>query len=638
MYVGQRCVPISVQSLVYTSCVTAMAPTELVGETRSASNSPWLRKPLSVVYQHEQGGGACASTTKVDQPYLHRHLSVWDLIGVGVGGTVGSGIFVLTGQIAANYAGRATWLSFAISGMAATCSGVCFAELSSKIPAAGSTYAYAYVCWGQLAAIIAAACLTLEYVIAGAAVARTWGDKVLLFAGPDVAPYWEPWGLNIPAFLISTICTVLLLMGVKESKTATNTITAFKMLLVGFMVAGGLYLYIPPQSSEATSALLQPGMSQKVISGVVRGATSSFFGYLGYDEVCCLAGEAKNPVRDMPRAVLGTLALVTVTYVLASFALTGMVEDPSELSPTSGFPSAFRLRDVQWASEVAAWGEIATLPVVVLISLLAQPRLTYGMAQDGLLPHVFAKMDLDGNLVMGTLIAGVTMTVIATAVPFSFLDDLISAGILVAFSLTDSSLVVLRCKSPPNRPGLLELCLVGYNCSCLITALLATHTDHTMVGHISIAVASICTIGSAVFLCRNCPTTTIFGESIFDWTQSSQNVAHSLPTTGEASFQTPLVPIIPMMGMAINWYMIAQLDIAGLMSLTLYLTTAVGLYLVLGLKHAPSWLQQPNQGPTKRIDRSTYYTVLDVDDTPFSNENGLIIRSQSLSALATSSC
>jgi amino acid transporter len=201
--------------------------------------SPWRRKPLSTLnLEHHPSS---------PEHHLQRHLSVWDLLGIGVGGTVGSGIFVLTGQIAATYAGRATWCSFALSGLAATCSGVCFAELSGRIPAAGSTYAYAYVCWGQLAAIVAAACLTLEYVVAGAAVARTWGDKVVLIFSEDNADessssWLEPQGFNLPAFAISSICTLMLLMGVRESKNATNFITVVKMLLVLFMVVAGFWL------------------------------------------------------------------------------------------------------------------------------------------------------------------------------------------------------------------------------------------------------------------------------------------------------------------------------------------------------------------------------------------------------------
>lgn len=241
-------------------------------------SSPWKRKPLEVVYDqegHQQGGVASVP--------LPRHLSVWDLIGIGVGGTVGSGIFVLTGQIASEYSGKACWVSWLIAGISACLSGTCYAELSGRIPVAGSTYVYAYICLGEVSAVVAAACLTLEYGVSGAAVARTWGDKVLHWLQLE-GSIWQPMGVvNVPAFLISLGSTILLLSGVEESKRVMNIVTVAKMLVVSFMVVGGLVLYSP---SRVRSQPWAPSGAP----GVMRGATTSFFGYLGYDEVCCVAG------------------------------------------------------------------------------------------------------------------------------------------------------------------------------------------------------------------------------------------------------------------------------------------------------------------------------------------------------------
>ena len=536
--------------------------------------NPWLRKPLSEVFALEQSHDS--------HHHLHRHLSLGDLLGIGVGGTIGSGIFVLTGQIAAQHAGRATWCSFALSGLAATCSGVCFAELASRIPAAGSTYAYAHVCWGQLAAVVAAACLTLEYAVSGAAVARTWGDKVILIMSSsqgleDGSAEWlQPWGLNLPAFFISAVATTLLLVGVRESKSVTNNITVVKMALVTFMIVGGFWLWLPGDMKSADVAWAPQG-----VSGIVRGATSSFFGYLGYDEVCCLAGEAKNPVRDMPRAVLGTLTLVTVTYILASIALTGMVADPSQLSPTSGFPSAFSLRHAEGAAEICAWGEVLTLPVVVLISLLAQPRLMYSMSEDGILPELFSRTNDEGNLFVGTLIAGVGMTLVAALVPFTYLDDLISAGILVAFSMTDSSLVLLRRSSP--TPGHLERCLIAYNGFCLVTSLLWMHHGDSASGLLKVAngILTLATFGSAIYMTWSCPAAPQCGSGLFTTQNSS--------STDATYFATPFVPLIPCLGMAVNWMLIAQLEVVGLWLLALYLGLSIAAYWFF-CDTAPSWV------------------------------------------------
>jgi len=256
------------------------------------------------------------------QPHLPRHLSLFDLVSVGVGGTIGSGVFVLCGLIAKEYAGPATCVSWAIAGLAAFLSGFCYAELSGRIPSAGSSYAYAYVSMGELPAFITASMLTLEFLVSGAAVARSWGDKVVewlkveMDAGDWVSKYLDPgYGFNPMAFMVSLVTSSLVFSGVKESKIATDIFTWVKVLLVAFMAIGGLFLF---DSSNVKD------FAPFGFSGVMRGATSSFFGYLGFDGICCVAGEAKNPTYNLPLSVMITLVLVTVLYIVAAFALTGM--------------------------------------------------------------------------------------------------------------------------------------------------------------------------------------------------------------------------------------------------------------------------------------------------------------------------
>jgi APA family basic amino acid/polyamine antiporter len=194
--------------------------------------------------------------------------------------------------------------------------------------------------------------------------------------------------------------------------------------------------YVPPQFGFA---------------GVLRGATSSFFGYLGYDEVCCVAGEAINPTVVVPKAVMLTIVGVAVLYFFASTALTGM-QPYSEISESSGFADAFHSNKATVAAQIASLGEIVTLPLVVLVSLMAQPRVLFAMACDGLLPPIFKEMDAtkEGNLTKSIAICGVVMTLIACFIPFTYLNDMISAGVLVSFSLTDSSLLILRRESSGN--------------------------------------------------------------------------------------------------------------------------------------------------------------------------------------------
>lgn len=395
-------------------------------------------------------------------------MSLKDLVSLGLGGTIGSGIFVLSGFIARRYAGPATPLCFVISGVCAVLSGSCYAELSARIPVSGSAYAYVYTCIGEYFAVVAAACLTLEYMISGAAVARSWGDKVLewlkveMEAGSWAEATLEPFGsesFNPLAGLLSALTTYLLYTGVRESKRVTNVVTVAKVLVVIFITLGGFFLYnvdnvkpfVPPHS-------INPETKEEFIggfAGVLRGATSSFFGYLGYDEVCCVAGEAINPSVNVPRAVMLTILGAATLYVFATTALTGMQPYP-EISESSGFPDAFHYNGVTWAAQIAAVGEVLTLPLVVLVSLLAQPRVYFMMSVDGLLPKVFREIDYigggeEGNLTKGILICGVAMTAIAAFVPFSLLNDMISAGVLVSFSLTDTSLLLFRKSSASGK-------------------------------------------------------------------------------------------------------------------------------------------------------------------------------------------
>ena len=240
----------------------------------SDSNAPHQnRNPLN---QHPQFE---TFDSDAEDDGLERHLTLFELTSIGVGGTVGSGIFVLTGQIAHDYAGPATFVSWTLAGLAALSSGLAFAELAARIPHSGSTYAYARLAGGKPAAVVAAACLTLEYVVSGSAVARTWGDKVLVWmersTGADsmwlalVSPV--EW-VNVPACFVSMACTLLLLGGVRESKLVTNVITAIKMLVVGLMIVGGFLLFQPSN--------MKPPFAPLGVEGVLRGATSSFFGYV----------------------------------------------------------------------------------------------------------------------------------------------------------------------------------------------------------------------------------------------------------------------------------------------------------------------------------------------------------------------
>ncbi|KAL7452728.1 hypothetical protein ACHAWC_004453, partial [Mediolabrus comicus] len=353
--------------------------------------------------------------------------------------------------------------------------------------------------------------LTLEFLLSGSAVARSWGDKVVewlrveLSVSDEYLSILQPgYGINPMACLVSIITTLLVMMGVKESKIVTDIFTWAKVLLVIFMTVGGFVLFDPSNMTP---------LAPNGASGILRGSISSFFGYLGFDAVCCVAGEAINAERNLPLSILITLLIVTSLYIAAAISLVGM-QYYKEISPESGFPEAFKANGVEWAAQLTAAGEVATLPVVVLISIIIQPRLQFAMASDGLIPEWF------GDLKNGAVFAGVLMTLFATFVPFAALDDFVSAGILFAFTITNCCLVVMRRESLNGR---LEKLLALFNVFAFLTCLVLTH-----VGHIGWLVSPLL-VFIARKISRTCPPTS-FGNT------QTQLYRH------EKFFATPLVP------------------------------------------------------------------------------------------------
>ena len=328
-------------------------------------SGPWLQKPFQATLSGLDTEALQAANSdkpnynSTDDNYnsidtefdlIERHLTVFDLVSIGVGGTIGSGIFVLCGFIAHQFAGPATCISWAIAGAAACLSGICYAELACRMPAAGSSYVYVYASMGELPAVLVAACLTLEYGISASAVARSWGDKCFEWMNKDLGFDYSAFAgntFNPLAALIATASVLLLMGGVKESKSVTNFFTVTKICVVIFMSVIGVILMQPGQN---LTPFVPP---QFGFAGILRGATSSFFGYIGFDEVCCVAGEAINPQRNMPLAIVLSLAIVTFLYILAALALTGMVPF-DQISEVSGFPVAFEDRGWTWASQISA--------------------------------------------------------------------------------------------------------------------------------------------------------------------------------------------------------------------------------------------------------------------------------------------
>jgi amino acid transporter len=508
---------------------------------------------------------------EIDHSKLERTYTLFDLICVGIGGTVGSGVFVLTGLIAREYTGPGVVFSWLIAGFGCCFSAMSYAELSCRIPSAGSSYAYVYVGLGELPAVIAAWCLSLEYGISGAAVARSWGDKMNSYIEscyPGNNPFDMGNEVNIFAGILQISVVMILLAGVDIGKITVNTFTVMKMILVSFMIVGGIMLFNPKN--------LEVGWAPMGGAGILRGATSCFFGYVGYDEVCCLAAEAKDPNRTLPRAVFGTIFIVTIFYCLASLSLVGM-QDYREINIDSGFSEAFKSHGWITAQNIVAVGEIVTLPCVVLVSFLAQPRLQYAMADDGLLPKIFIEVNNKGNLIKGILISGFICTLIALFIPFKYLDDMISAGVLISFNLTNCSLIIIR-KNDASKPYKCIFIIIIFNIISIILNYIITNLSFNsnlynyIVDPLMISQFILIGILSSVLIYLSYILYSKFPENE-DLDSISQ-------------FRVPFIPFIPLFGIVINYLLLAQLSYNGVLMICGYFGLACVFYFSYGIHYS----------------------------------------------------
>ena len=403
-----------------------------------------------------------------------RTLGPVSLISLGIGSVVGAGIFVQTGQAAALYGGPAIALSFVISGLACLLAGLCYAELAALIPVSGSAYTYTYGSLGEFFAWIVGWCLILEYLFSGAAVAVSWSGAIrdilrevnlVLPPGLASAPLDVVDGhlvttgalINFPAVFISLVLTYILYIGIKESANFNNLMVAIKVGVLLALVGYGLWYFTG--HSESVKANWTPFIppnsgtfGEHGWSGVFRGAGAIFFAYVGFDCVSAAAQETKNPKRDLPVGLLGTLLVVSFLFISVSLVLTGMVHY-SRLNVDA--PFIFALQQVQAPALFRYLIEAATLAgltSVILVSLLGQPRIFFAMAKDGLLPTAFAKIHPKyGTPHVTTWITGIACAVIGGLFPLNLLGELISIGTLLAFTLVCAGVLALR-KTAPAAP------------------------------------------------------------------------------------------------------------------------------------------------------------------------------------------
>lgn len=404
---------------------------------------------------------------------LKRTLGRFNLIMLGIGGIIGAGIFVLTGQAAANYAGPGIVLSFTIAGFACAFAGLCYAEFASMIPVAGSAYTYAYATLGEFIAWIIGWDLILEYLFGGATVSVGWSGYVVSFlkdygihippslsSAPfafDTATHeWLLTGsfVNFPAMFIVGLITTLLVVGIRESANVNNVIVVVKITVILLFIGFGLF-YIVPENLEPFIPENTGTFGQFGWSGIFRASGIVFYAYLGFDAISTVAQEVKNPQRDMPWGILGSLVICTVIYILVGFVMTGMV---SYTALNTAAPIAVAVDSAGdsliWLRTPIKIGAIAGLSSVILVQLLGQTRIFYSMSNDGLLPASFGKVHSKFKTpYITTIVTGFFAMMVAGLFPINLLGELVSIGTLLAFVLVCTGVLVLRYKNPElNRP------------------------------------------------------------------------------------------------------------------------------------------------------------------------------------------
>ena len=422
--------------------------------------SLFVRKPMAALMNEAQETGSHT---------LKRTLSAWGLTALGIGAIIGAGLFSITGMAAANHAGPAITISFIVAALGCLFAGLCYAEFASMIPVAGSAYTYSYATMGEFIAWIIGWDLVLEYAVGAATVGISWsrylvkfleGFNVYLPHQLTVGP-WDGGIINLPAVAIIVLMSLLLMKGTKESAFVNAIIVGLKIaVVVVFIFLGWKYIntenyhpYIPDNTGN---------FGDFGFSGIIRAAAIVFFAYIGFDAVSTAAQEAKNPKRDMPIGILGSLAICTVLYLLFAHVMTGVTSYKTFAGKDGIAPVAVAIehmgklnaagvivQDYPWLNRAILVAILAGYSSVILVMLMGQSRVFYSMSKDGLIPKIFSTVNpITQTPAKSNLLFMLFVSLFAAFVPARVVGEMTSIGTLFAFILVCIGVWVMRIKMP----------------------------------------------------------------------------------------------------------------------------------------------------------------------------------------------
>ncbi len=419
----------------------------------------FVKKPMAQVMTEGDG----------EEHQLKRTLGAGSLVALGIGAIIGAGLFSLTGIAAGEHAGPAVVISFIIAAVGCAFAGMCYSELATMIPIAGSAYTYAYATLGELMAWIIGWDLVLEYAVGAAAVSVSWSRYVVSFLADlgihlparftlcpfdtaTLADGTHVSGLiNLPAIFVISIISLLLMRGIRESARVNEVIVIIKVAVVLVFISVGVFFikwanytpFIPPNTGT---------FGEFGLSGIMRAAGVIFFAYIGFDTVSTAAQEAKNPQRDIPIGIIGSLAVCTVLYVVFAFVMTGMLNYQLMRGDAAPVATAINLTPFPWLQKLIKLGIISGFTSVILVLLLGQSRVFYSMSRDGLLPKLFSDIHPRWHTPWrSNLLFMVFVSLFSGFVPISKLGHMTSIGTLFAFIIVCAGVMVLR-RLQPNTP------------------------------------------------------------------------------------------------------------------------------------------------------------------------------------------